>query len=100
MIKLNDTRVRVIVAMCIHASVKGDLARKYLNDVLNKVQEDESSMVLDEESVTSDLLSGFYEWSKIAVAKFVAGYNKTLLAKLRRHIASYFLQNYGVIGFT
>lgn len=45
-------------------------------------------MKLYEELINSDELSIFYEWHKIATAKFVASNNVLLFAKMRGNIAS------------
>ena len=64
------------------------------------MQVDESNMVLEVESATLIQLSGFYEWSKIVATKFLAGYNNTILANLRRDIVSRCPKTYGPIGST
>ena len=64
------------------------------------MQVDEINMVLDEESVTSNQISGFCEWSKMVATKFVAGDKKTILTNLRRDIASHCPKTDGAIGST
>ena len=63
-----------------HACVGGDSAYQCFDEILNKEQSDERNVVLDTDSVTSNQLSGIYEWSTISAATFVAGDNMTLLA--------------------
>ena len=63
-VKLNDSRVRIIVAMCSHDFIDGDLAHQPFNEILNKVQSEERNVVLDADSFTSHQLSGIHEWSK------------------------------------
>ena len=100
LIKLNESRVRIIVAMCSYISVDGDLAHQCFNKILNKAQSDERNIVLDANSVASRQLSVLYEWSQIVLAKFVAGNNMTLLVKLRRDMSSHCPQTYGDSGST
>ena len=100
LLKLNDVRARVIVAMCSNACIDGDSAYQYFNDNLNKVQSDEINIVLDKDSVTSHKLSGLYRWTKMGASKYVAGDDMSLLAKLRRYMPSHCPQTYRGSGST
>ena len=79
--KLDNTRVRMIIALYIHAFMSGCDSHDEFKSILNKLCGSEDRLKLEEDTFSSHKLPRFYQWSKIAAAKYTVGDNMPLLKK-------------------
>ena len=74
------------MAVCINAFLLGDTIYNKFSRVMNKIQCNNISVQLDEESVSKDKLLRITEWMQILLVNYIVGNDNMLLVKLRRNI--------------
>ena len=98
LISLSDTHVRIIVSLFSHCFISSEISCETFQTVLDTINEDTAETSFDSSGLTEDNFEPFMEWLFVGTAKYIAGDEEPLLAKLRRDVQSLTPKGAGGVG--
>ena len=89
MIRMNDTRTRMLFSLYSYAFVSGEKTCGYFVELMNNIDDTGDEVILNHDILDVENLDAICEWMLIALARYFADGDVLLEAKLRRDITSF-----------
>ena len=87
--KISDSYTRMLFSLYSHNFASTNIFYDVFNEIFSqRIEVLPKKIVFDKDLISKDEFSLLAEWLLVAIAKYIAGIDKVLLARLRRNIQS------------